>query len=85
VKNGQGKLVNNPIYDHARLQAGGVNWRGVAFDLISTAFGVGTSVFGGPIGSSEFLFDVDDVLRAGWLVGSSAAKAAGSGAVRCGR
>ena len=85
VRNGQGKLVNNPLYEQARAQAGGVNLKGVLIDLGQIILNVAISVVGGPIGSARYLADVGDVARAGALVGTSAVKTAGSPAVRCGR
>jgi hypothetical protein len=85
VRNARGKLVNNPLYNQARAEAGGVNWRGVLLDLGQIVVNVGLNLIAGPIGSSRHLADVNDVARAGSLVGSSAVKTAGSPAVQCRR
>ena len=74
--NGSNTLVMNPAYRAARQQAGGVNWGGVAIDLGKIAVGVGLGMLGGPIGSANYMTDVNDVARAGWLVTRSAGGAA---------
>jgi uncharacterized protein RhaS with RHS repeats len=64
--------VLNPAFDNTPPN---INWLGVAVDLGRIAASVAITLRAGEIGSSIFYADVPDAVRAGTIVGSSAARA----------
>ena len=76
IHDGNGKVVWNPNYKAAHDNAAGIDRIGVAKDFTKLFASMAFAMRGGPIGTTGVVPDVNDVARAGGLVGSSAAKAA---------